>query len=70
MDKRYTIKEKVQVFENQTKYEYFKWWDYFKKIIKVDYLADKIANKLIRSDYGYLTFFKELLTNPKVSEII
>ena len=46
MDKRYTIQEKVQLFENQTKYEYFKWWDYFKDIIKADYLAGEISKKL------------------------
>ena len=53
MDKRYTIQENVQLFENQTKYEYFKWWDYFKDIIKADYLANIISKILFRKDLGF-----------------
>ena len=69
MDKRYTIREKVQLFENQNTYEYFKWWDYFKDIIKADYLADIISRKLFRKDLGFIKSFTEWITRAENSEI-
>ena len=73
-DKIYTIHEKIQLFENETRYEYFKWWDYFKKIIKADDLADKISKKILRKDLtlikSFTGWFTELLTKPENSKII
>ena len=63
MDKKYTIQEKVQLFENQSKYEYFKWWEYFKKIIQADDLADKISKKLHRNDLTLIKSFTDWI-NP------
>ena len=58
MDKRYTIKEKVLLFENKTNYEYFRWWDYLKDILKADDFAEKISTKLLRKDLGFIKSFK------------
>jgi len=36
------------LFENKTTYEYFRWWDYLKDILKADDFAEKISTKLQR----------------------
>ena len=69
MDKRYTIQKNVQLFESQTEYEYFNWWDYFKDIIKADYLADIISKKLLRKDLGPIKSLTEWINRTENSEI-